>query len=99
MGLTLSEETSNRVSEIVVPPRLGRNEPCHCGSGIKYKRCCREQDETVRRELRGAALPEWIEGSRGKLQQFEKYVSNVFDLPRFISPPGGYPASTENTYL
>jgi len=20
--------------------RLGRNEPCHCGSGKKYKRCC-----------------------------------------------------------
>ena len=25
------------------PPRgakAGRNEPCHCGSGRKYKRCC-----------------------------------------------------------
>jgi uncharacterized protein YchJ len=22
-----------------VPPRLGRNEPCWCGSGIKYKKC------------------------------------------------------------
>ncbi|MFW2167769.1 SEC-C metal-binding domain-containing protein [Enterobacter cloacae complex sp.6722794] len=20
--------------------KLGRNEPCHCGSGIKYKKCC-----------------------------------------------------------
>ncbi|MNI10025.1 SEC-C motif protein [compost metagenome] len=20
--------------------KLGRNSPCHCGSGIKYKRCC-----------------------------------------------------------
>src|SRR2546422_291642 len=20
--------------------KLGRNEPCHCGSGKKYKRCC-----------------------------------------------------------
>ncbi len=25
--------------------RLGRNEPCHCGSGKKYKRCHLEQDE------------------------------------------------------
>ena len=55
--LTLSEETSNRVSEVVLPPRLGRNEVCHCGSGIKYKRCCREQDEALRRQLRGAVLP------------------------------------------
>lgn len=21
-------------------PKLGRNDPCHCGSGKKYKKCC-----------------------------------------------------------
>ena len=21
-------------------PKIGRNEPCHCGSGKKYKKCC-----------------------------------------------------------
>ena len=26
------------------PRKLGRNEPCHCGSGIKYKKCCLEAD-------------------------------------------------------
>ena len=26
-------------------PRLGRNEPCHCGSGKKYKHCCYEKDQ------------------------------------------------------
>ena len=26
-------------------PRLGRNEPCHCGSGKKYKHCCYEKDK------------------------------------------------------
>ena len=25
--------------------RRGRNEPCHCGSGKKYKRCCYEKDQ------------------------------------------------------
>jgi uncharacterized protein len=20
--------------------KIGRNDPCHCGSGLKYKRCC-----------------------------------------------------------
>lgn len=24
--------------------KLGRNEPCHCGSEIKYKKCCLEED-------------------------------------------------------
>jgi hypothetical protein len=87
MGLTLSQPAaSERVSEIVVlPPRLGRNDLCHCGSGAKYKGCCREQDEVLRREQRAAALPEWIEKSRGKLQQFEKYASNVFDLPGLLA--------------
>jgi uncharacterized protein YecA (UPF0149 family) len=22
------------------PPKVGRNEPCPCGSGRKYKKCC-----------------------------------------------------------
>jgi hypothetical protein len=21
-------------------PKLGRNDPCHCGSGQKFKKCC-----------------------------------------------------------
>ncbi len=25
-------------------PRVGRNDPCPCGSGRKYKRCCEEKD-------------------------------------------------------
>ncbi len=25
--------------------RIGRNEPCHCGSGKKYKHCCIEKDQ------------------------------------------------------
>lgn len=23
------------------PPKVGRNEPCPCGSGAKFKKCCR----------------------------------------------------------
>ncbi len=25
--------------------KIGRNEPCHCGSGKKYKKCCAEKDK------------------------------------------------------
>ncbi|MFC5471570.1 SEC-C metal-binding domain-containing protein [Cohnella suwonensis] len=25
--------------------KLGRNDPCHCGSGLKYKKCCLSKDE------------------------------------------------------
>jgi hypothetical protein len=27
--------------------KLGRNEPCHCGSGLKYKRCHLQQDQSA----------------------------------------------------
>lgn len=26
---------------------LGRNDPCHCGSGRKYKHCCLDKDEAT----------------------------------------------------
>ena len=29
------------------PARPGRNEPCHCGSGRKYKQCCLPADEAL----------------------------------------------------
>lgn len=31
----------------------GRNEPCHCGSGVKYKKCC------LREDARRAHLDHW----------------------------------------
>jgi TolA-binding protein len=34
---------------------IGRNYPCHCGSGQKYKRCCQEKDEANERAARAAA--------------------------------------------
>ncbi|GAB6928962.1 hypothetical protein JCM10914A_29450 [Paenibacillus sp. JCM 10914] len=34
--------------------KLGRNDLCHCGSGIKYKRCCLEKDE---RTINGKVIP------------------------------------------
>ena len=85
MDLTLNQENSPRVSEVVLSPRLGRNEACPCGSGSRYKRCCWEGDEALRRQLRGAAVPAWIDDSRGKLHQFEKYVCNVFGLPDLLA--------------
>jgi len=33
----------------------GRNQPCHCGSGVKYKRCCLAKDEEAERQARDTA--------------------------------------------
>jgi methionyl aminopeptidase len=30
--------------------KVGRNDPCPCGSGLKYKKCCLGKDTQVNRE-------------------------------------------------
>lgn len=37
---------------------LGRNDPCHCGSGRKYKQCCLDKDQAAEREARAKAATE-----------------------------------------
>jgi uncharacterized protein YecA (UPF0149 family) len=34
----VSKETGNEITQEV--EKVGRDEPCPCGSGLKYKRCC-----------------------------------------------------------
>jgi hypothetical protein len=36
--------------------KIGRNDPCPCGSGNKYKRCCLAKDEAAARTPRAAAM-------------------------------------------
>jgi septal ring-binding cell division protein DamX len=36
-------------------PRPGRNEPCHCGSGRKYKQCHLDKDEKAASAARAKA--------------------------------------------
>jgi hypothetical protein len=41
-----------------VDSSLGRNDPCHCGSGKKYKQCCLAKDEETARAARAKAAAE-----------------------------------------
>jgi tetratricopeptide (TPR) repeat protein len=38
--------------------QLGRNAPCRCGSGKKYKRCCLARDAAAERETRASEQDE-----------------------------------------
>jgi tetratricopeptide (TPR) repeat protein len=33
------------VSDVMA--KIGRNDPCHCGSGLKFKRCCLPREEAA----------------------------------------------------
>jgi tetratricopeptide (TPR) repeat protein len=56
--------------------KTGRNDPCHCGSGKKYKRCCMARDaEAASASLAAAAIgvlplhnPRFCEDCNDKLQ-------------------------------
>ena len=32
--------TAAQLTPVIAAPKVGRNEPCPCGSGNKFKRCC-----------------------------------------------------------
>lgn len=34
------QEPVSTIKTVINKPKVGRNEPCPCGSGKKYKRCC-----------------------------------------------------------
>lgn len=38
--------------------KIGRNDPCHCGSGRKHKQCCLEKDEKAASAARTKASAE-----------------------------------------
>jgi uncharacterized protein YecA (UPF0149 family) len=47
LPMTLPPESSPALPDyyepprpVVSPPKIGRNEPCPCGSGKKFKKCC-----------------------------------------------------------
>ena len=51
---------------------LGRNDPCYCGSGKKYKKCHLREDEAAEREAReSAAADDAIEVPAGETEQAE----------------------------
>jgi hypothetical protein len=81
------------------PPVLGRNDPCHCGSGKKYKQCHLDKDEAAAREARAQvaeqapaaetapAKTHTQAAGRAKTQQpWKGNTKNTRGFPRFNSP-------------
>ena len=86
---------------------IGRNEPCPCGSGLKYKKCC---GSVLREANRGEAASKGLPpnqtnatlpsmGLPGQHQQI--HIVNQFkgDDPRNHAPLGGSPGEYEVTFI
>jgi hypothetical protein len=45
---SMASGTARRVRGENMSEKIGRNDPCHCGSGRKYKKCCSAKDDAAR---------------------------------------------------
>ena len=59
-------------------PSAGRNDPCPCGSGKKYKRCCRERDEAALLAARAAGEAE----QRARAAELQAAMAESMELDR-----------------
>jgi mRNA-degrading endonuclease RelE of RelBE toxin-antitoxin system len=65
--------------------RIGRNEPCPCGSGKKYKKCCMEKDEVRLQEsssVAGMTVGELRERRESFLTEDELLRMRSYELAR-----------------
>jgi hypothetical protein len=51
--------------------KLGRNDPCHCGSGLKYKKCHASQDDAAKSAELAAQAAERAARAQAEREQAE----------------------------
>jgi hypothetical protein len=68
--------------------KIGRNDPCHCGSGKKYKKCCLMLDERKPHETLAKFIgKDWIEAELGKIKLDGYNNMNPMNLARIDMHP------------
>jgi len=70
----LAQAEHERAKVVDVPSeKIGRNDPCPCGSGKKYKQCCLGKHEAVRQ----TKDPEQTENLRAKEREQEQLIKRI----------------------
>ena len=57
---------------------IGRNDPCHCGSGKKYKKCHEDKDQAAERKI---LEDNWAKSAAEAKEQDEKKAKENKDTP------------------
>lgn len=60
--------------------RVGRNDPCPCGSGKKYKKCCEER-LGPKRKFQASVLSKGSSGGSSLQGKATKISTNFFNRP------------------
>ncbi len=93
MGL-FSNKSDDKKQDPAKPPHadLGRNDPCHCGSAKKYKKCCMTKDQTDDRKVLD---DQWAKAAAVAKVQAEKKAKENPPAPNKAS---NTPPSTEQRH-
>jgi hypothetical protein len=75
----LSSRRQSIIAEQLGGRKAGRNEPCPCGSGKKFKKCCLPKQEEARKDLSQNQLRELEERTKAR-QKLEEDIKRGFDL-------------------
>lgn len=60
--------------------KVGRNDPCPCGSGKKYKKCC-EQRLGPKKKFQASVISSGISGGKALEGKATKISTNFFSRP------------------
>jgi hypothetical protein len=71
---------------------VGRNDPCHCGSGKKYKKCCADKDAAADRKI---LETNWSKAEAAAKVEAEKNAKESKETPSAPSKHGGNPQSSQ----
>jgi len=58
-------DNRNRSDKFLIMKKVGRNTPCHCGSGKKYKRCCEQKEAAINEQTLPPGKFQYKAGSYG----------------------------------
>ena len=76
---TRHHDVDSFLAEQLEGKRAGRNEPCPCGSGKKFKKCCLPKYEEARASLPQSQVREVEERAKAR-EKLEEDVKRGFDL-------------------
>ena len=68
--------------------KVGRNDPCPCGSGLKYKKCCSAKDDAARSAALAAQAAERAARLQAEREQAEAEGEATTTTPAKAGKPG-----------
>ena len=97
---SLKKAAGTKTPEASPPGPAGRNDPCPCGSGKKYKKCCLEKhqaEESKRLKELQFKPKEGTPAAKATTAPKHPQDRSWFGMKRFFSKPSGPPTTVRRT--